>query len=338
MEIFEQMKKFSATDEFGYDAQPDTVTYNTILSCWSHCGDRNAALQAEKIVKEMRTIRQQSIDSTAVNPNTVTFNNVLHAWSQSKLPNAACRAEELIEYMMQSNDPTIAPDVYSFNCVMDALSKSKEPHKARRTREWLDRSQDMYDETQNPNLKPTQIEYNTVLNACAFSARRTSQEEQREALKIAVSTFASMPGQGVRRDTVTYGTMLKCFANLIPKGDVRNRMALQVFQECCDEGMVGNLVWNEIRRAIPLKLLQEACQLKRACGSLEVQDLPPAWCVNNKRDKPKPLTMRQEARSKKTRSSSSPNPKAKGEKEVTKEKPKVFIVERSFSSDKDMIF
>jgi hypothetical protein len=263
MELLKKMKQFAAIEEYGYDTVPDIVTYNTVLSCWSHCGDENAALQAEKIVKEMRTMSKSSSENkgeAAIVANTVTFNSVLHAWSQSQLNNAASRAEELFEYMIQSGDSVIAPDVYSFNCVIDALSRSKEPHKGRRAREWLDRLHAMYEEAPCPSLKPTQIQYNTVLNACAFSMKAPIKE-QREALKIAVHIFASMPEQRIRRDTVTYGTMLKCFANLIPRGDVRNRMAIQVFQECCEEGMVGHLVWNEIRRAVPPKLLQEVCSL-----------------------------------------------------------------------------
>jgi PPR repeat family len=339
MEILEQMKALAATvDEQRYDLNPDTVTYNTVLSCWSHCGDKNAALQAEKIVKEMRAISHQS-PTSAVHANTVTFNTVLHAWSQSKLPNAASRAEELIEYMIQSNDHTISPDKYSFNSVMDAISKSKEPHKGRRARAWLDRLHQMYDERQGPNLKPTTTAYNTVLNACAFSAQRTPREEQKEALKIAVKTFASMPRERIQRDTVTYGTMLKCFANLIPKGDVRNRMALQVFQECCEEGMVGDLVWNEIRRSIPPQLLQEACQFQRECGSMEVHDLPVEWRVNNKGDKPKLQTKQRESRPKNGRSSTIRRRQTKDKAKATNPpKPKVFLVEKSFSSDKDMIF
>ncbi|KAG7350865.1 PPR: pentatricopeptide repeat domain containing protein [Nitzschia inconspicua] len=338
MEILEQMKEISTSeDSSDFDAHPDTVTYNTVLSCWSHCGDKNAALQAERVVKNMRKISEQN-SMSKVHANTVTFNTVLHAWSQSKLPNAASRAEELIGYMIQSNDPNIAPDVYSFNCVIDALSKSKESYKARRAREWLDRLHEKHVQSPESNLKPTTSTYNTVLNACAFSAQRTTQEEQREALKIAVGSFASMPRERIKRDTVTYGTMLKCFANLVPKGDVRNRMALQVFQECCEEGMVGELVWNEIRRSVPPQLIQQTCQFKRECGSMEVSDLPMEWRVNNKGDRPKPQTQEKPRRSKKTGSSSSNRRQPKVKEEAVSVKPKFFLIEKSFSSDKDMIF
>jgi hypothetical protein len=283
--------------------------------------NKNAALQAEKIVKEMRTFDQRLSSTTKVYVDTVTFNNVLHARSQqSKLPNTAGRAEDLLEYMIHSNDFKIAPINCCFNCVMDALSNSNEPHKGRRAREWLDRLKIVYGKTKRPNLKPTHIEYNTVLNACAFSVHRTFQDEQREALKIAVGTFASMPREGVERYTVSYGTMLKCFANLIPKGDVRSRMALQVFQGCCDEGLVGSLVWNETRRAVPL---QVSCQLLWECGSLEVKDLPMEWRINNSRDKPKPQTTK--GKQKQARSSKKKLQSSQSMVVAAKEIPKVSI-------------
>ena len=343
MELLKKMKELSTKASSPYDTAPDIVTFNTVLSCWSHCGDRNAALQAEKIVKEMRKMGQASKSNDDIEDivvaNTVTFNTVLHAWSQSQLKNAASRAEDLFEYMVQSEDPAIAPDVYSFNCVIDAIARSKEAHKGRRAREWLDRLHAMYEGTPRPNLKPTQIQYNSVLNACAFSMQAPI-EEQREALTIAVRSFASMPNQRIRRDTVTYGTMLKCFANLVPRGDVRNRMALQVFQECCEEGMVGSLVWNEIRKAVPLKLLEDACQLKNS-RTLELQQLPVEWCANNKRDRPKPETARTGPRSsrKKGRRDGKKRKSSKGQpKDAEEKKQQAFIVEASFSSERDMIF
>ena len=166
--------------------------------------------------------------------------------------------------MIQADDIEIKPDIYSFTCVMNAWAKSKEePHKAFHTRQLLDQLIETHQKAlQNSDrrkaraLQPTAIPYNTVLNACAFSALKTSQDEQREAIKIAVDTYKDMSSLESRsgqkgnqrmvfRDTVTYGLMLKAIANLMPKGKIRNQMAIQIFQECCNDGLVGFLVWNE---------------------------------------------------------------------------------------------
>jgi len=368
--LLEQMKELAGTSssenngdkrkKIYFDTHPDIITYNTVLSAWSHCGKKNAAPRAEKIVKElvMEQQKNQEIDSeygqkTLVVANTITFNTVLHAWSKSKLTGATDRAEILLEYMIQSNNSEIKPDIYSFTCVMDTWAKSKEPNKALRTQKLLDRLIEMHEEAlENRDkrkadaLLPTQIPYNTVLNACAFSALQTPQEEQREAMQIAVDTYKAMSSRKsssrrkgneriVSRDTVTYGLMLKSIANLMPKGTVRSRMALQIFQECCDDGLVGFIVWNAMRRAVPSKLLQEAYGFKRQCGSLEVEDLPKKWTANCRdRGSNKQRQRKQDDRNMKTKGKY--NKEKSGDPSNTEQADKIFIIERSFETGKDM--
>jgi hypothetical protein len=139
--------------------------------------------------------------------------------------------------------------------------------------------------------------------------------------------------------------MMKCFANLTPKGDTRSRMALQVFQECCSEGLVGKLVWNEVRRSVPPQLLQDATQVKGHVGSMDVADLPKSWWENNQHDKiviPKTTTTTTTTRSGRTtnrsRGEGNSKTKKKSQQNPSRAPPKkrVFIVEQSFASDKDM--
>lgn len=362
LRLLEQMKELAGTsssenndnekETFFLDTHPDIITYNTVLSAWSHCGKKNAAPQAEKIVKELVMEQQKSeeIESehgkkNSVVANTITFNTVLHAWSKSKLPGATDRAGNLLEYMIQSDSSEIKPDVYSFTCVMDAWAKSKEPNKARQTRNLLDRLIEMRQEALKNRdkgmadaLLPTQIPYNTVLNACAFSAMKTPREEKRDAIRIAVDTYKAMSSQKssfgrngkerpVSRDTVTYGLILKSIANLMPKGEVRSRMALQIFQECCDDGLVGFMVWNEVRRAVPIKLLQEAYLFERQCGSLEVKDLPKVWTSNCRERRSKNRNIRRKGKYDKDKSG---GPSKRQPADTT------FIIERSFATGQDV--
>jgi hypothetical protein len=83
----------------------------------------------------------------------------------------------------------------------------------------------------------------------------TTMDEQREALQMAVATFAGMRQAGVDLDTVSYGNLLKCFANLVPQGQGRSDMSLQIFEKCIEDSLFGSLVWNEVRRAVPLQVL-----------------------------------------------------------------------------------
>lgn len=285
------LRKMKTMAKEGLDSRPDIVTYNTVLSAWSHSGDVNAAPYTEKIVQEMQTASAES--SEALVPNTVTFNTILNAWAKSKLPGAAVRAQKVLDYMIKSENKGIAPDAISFGSVLDAWAKSKEPNKSAQCRDLLDRLLQLYNTTKEKALQPTPHTYNAVLNACAFSALGTSVDEQREALQIAVQTFSSMRKSETPPDTVTYGNMLKCLANLMPEGDVRTNMALQIFDKCISDGLVGGLVWNEVRRAVPAKQLAKVYNLSGPIGSIQVRELPKKWRQANRADKNAPPTKRQ---------------------------------------------
>jgi hypothetical protein len=287
------LRKMRDLAKNGCDTAPDIVTYNTVLSAWSHSGDVNAAPYTEKIVQEMQTAAAQSENAPA--PNTVTYNTILNAWAKSKLPGAAPRAQKVLDYMIKSGKDAIVPDVISFASVLDAWAKSKEPNKGARSQELLLRQLAMFEATKNETLRPTAYTYNAVLNACAFSAMGTTPDEKREALRIAVQTFSSMRHSVTPLDTVTYGNMLKCLANLMPDGEIRSTMALQIFDKCIDDGLVGTLVWSEVRRVVPAEQLAQTYRLNGHIGSIQVRDLPRRWKKSNRFDKKLTQTNRKAA-------------------------------------------
>mmetsp|Transcript_29617 Transcript_29617/g.54654 ORF Transcript_29617/g.54654 Transcript_29617/m.54654 type:complete len:152 (+) Transcript_29617:2-457(+) len=99
-------------------------------------------------------------------------------------------------------------------------------------------------------------------------------------------------GKYVSPDAVSYGNMLKCCANLMPPGEQRNAMASRLFKKCCDEGLVGGMCLDEIRRCVPprafLPLLADCGYDKpmgqrRKAHSVELHELPRKWTTNVKR-------------------------------------------------------
>ena len=217
-------------------------------------------------------------------PNTVSFNSVLHAWSRSSLPGAVNRAQAVLEFMIKANKPEIAPDVISFTSVLNALAKSKEPDKAVRARKLLNIMIEMYEISKRPNLKPSQIPFNAVLNACAFSASDTTDEQKLAALKVALTTFSELRKRA-RPDTVSYGNLMKSYHNLMPPGAKRNEVALKLFDDCVKDGLVGELVWTEVCRTAQSRVLAKHLKLDKSPGSLQVKDLPRSWTSNVRGDK-----------------------------------------------------
>lgn len=138
---------------------------------------------------------------------------------------------------------------------------------------------------------PNIICYNTILNACAFSASGNVDEKKR-ALGVAVKTFKMLnEGKYTRPDALSYGNMLKCCSNLMPTGNDRISMASAIFSTSCEEGLVGGMVLDEIRRSVPSKeflLLLAKCGYDRPMRqhknamSVELRHLPRIWTANVK--------------------------------------------------------
>lgn len=285
----------------GGEAVPDTITYNSVINCHANSGHINAGKAAERVLKKMEIAA--STYNGRVAPNTMTYNQVLKAYSKSSLPGAAKRADMILTFMLQSGNESIQPDVISFSTCLDVWAKSKETGKAEKAYLVLQKMVQLYDSTGFQSMKPNEVTYNTVLNACAFSAF-TEENEKKNALSIAVRLFNEMQKSSiVKPDAVTYGMLLKCIANLVPKGKVRNNMASEVFLKCIENGLVNGLVFDEIRRALPnralsglLKDIQKShtdgnkimmAMSKKPLPLLELRDLPRAWKVNVVEAKPK---------------------------------------------------
>jgi hypothetical protein len=233
----------------------------------------------QQILKTMIEANRDFPDSAPA-PNTISYNNVLLAWSRSTSGSGVHRVESILNFMIHSGEHKIVPDVYSFTTVLNTLAKSKEPNKAQRAQEHLETMLKIHDKSAQNSFRLTQAPFNAVLNAAAFSALGTPQEEQRNAIKTAVHTFSLMKKLSVPPDMISYGNILKAVANLVPRGKIRSEMALQLFKTCCRDGLVSDLVWNEARRALPADLLKSVVREKKPLSSLTSQDLPKSWKMN----------------------------------------------------------
>ena len=332
--LFEMEERIRMGD---HDSSPDTITYNSVINCHASSGHINAAKAAERVLKKMEIA---SKTNPAVVPNTLTYNQVLKAYSTSKLPGGTNRADVILRYMMMSRNKNIEPDSFSFTTCLNIWAKSKEPGKAEKAYAILNKMLEAYRLTGKDQMRPNEITYNTVLNACAFSAY-TPNEEKKKALSIAVSIFNEMHKSDiVQPDAVSYGNMLKCIANLVPKGEVRNKMAVDVFTKCRNLGLVNGLVFDEIRRAVPADvltdLLSEAMKRRRGkklFSEWELRDLPHSWKSKVHEMKPK---KREPRKSKKDSSTTVAVEVAEGTNMNGTIRPMRTIVETSWQSGRDV--
>jgi len=118
-----------------------------------------------------------------VRPNRLSYNSVINAWAKSSMPEAAVRAEDLLLRMIKSFKSeafsTITPDAVTFASVLNALAKSRTTiMKAEKCGAILKAMIDLHEDDGSYDSKPNIVCYNTVLNACAFSARGNPEERR----------------------------------------------------------------------------------------------------------------------------------------------------------------
>ena len=282
-----------------YNIQPDTISYNTCIKAWCNSNLPNSPIMAEQVLSKLETNPQYpnrgSDGNLIVRPNRLSYNTVINAWARSQLPESAQRAEALLLRMIRYSKsvPLATPDVATFSTVLNAIAKSKTvKKKAEKCSTLLQIMIDLHEKDGSQFTKPNVICYNTVLNACAFSASPgTSESELRQALAVAVKTFNLMR-QGDESnivDAVSYGNMLKACANLLPPGDQRSAIASRLFTSCCADGLVGGMCLDEIRRCMPpplfLSLLADCGydtpqRQQRKVYSVTLVELPQNWTRN----------------------------------------------------------
>lgn len=303
--------------ELGEEASPDGVTYRSVINAWASSSHINAAKSAEEVMALAKE------DGVVI--DTRTYNVVLKAWSKSNAPNAAKRAEQLLVDIIEahkSGDIIIGPDAYSFSTVLSILAKASEPGKAQRARDLLTAFVQYSNKSAAGNddggaSRPNTSCYNTVLNACAFSAM-ASEEERKGALRIAVQTLQELvTTEGIDADSISFGTMLKAIANLVPPNsmDTRNQMASKIFERCANSGHVNDLVLNEFQRCVSRDCLMEVLgdsvrsdrhrkgSPGRGQPSVPLSSLPNEWKVNVHETKARRNNRRKRKESSNSRSS-----------------------------------
>ena len=328
------------------EVAPDAITYRSVINAFANSGHINAAKSAESVM-EMAVTEGIAID-------TRTYNTVLKAWSCCSLPGAASRAHEILKSMIDAHNAgneDVGPDVYSWSTVASSFAKSSEPGKAQKARYLLNDQIEYWKSSHDDNSMPNSQSYNTVLNAAAFSAMATDSEERKQALQIAVQTFNDLLNAGyAEADEVSYGSMLKCIANLIPTASskTRNQMSSKIFIKCAEMGLVSDFVLKELKRCLTADCLLDLIRNEidgrsirklTGVGSVTLSSLPKEWRSNVSRAKNK---------SRRAASSSSKRKPAqrRKKKEIKKQNKKeetpnttirnVMLTETSWQSGRDV--
>lgn len=136
--------------------------------------------------------------------------------------------------------------------------------------------------------KPNTFVYTAVLNSCAYAIG--DDAEKADAMQIATTTFNELCNSEYGKPNhVTYATYLTACQNLLPEGETRAASMTSIFQKCCEDGQVNDLIIRRLAGALTKKQLHELYQTVGLDGdkAMDVALLPVEWKQNVQERKPR---------------------------------------------------
>ena len=99
------------------------------------------------------------------------------------------------------------------------------------------------EKTGDDETRPNEISYTAVINSCAF-VPLSDARIRRKALDTALFTLRELQDSRYGQpNQVTYGAFIKACVNLLHDDEKRRReIIIRVFQECCSDGQLGQMV------------------------------------------------------------------------------------------------
>jgi len=227
--------------------KPTKIVLNTLIHAWSKSDKPNSAEKAEQIFKWMET--QHRNGDELLRPDEITICAVLNAWANQAKTGGAKRAQKIWELTKSvSLEKRGFPLTINMpNIVINAIAKSGDLQAAQKAEAVLLSVESDFEEGRQ-TIQPDVATYSSVLNACAFQYRG-SKEDKAESLDISLRTYRK--SLSAHPNNVTFGTILKAIANLMPLGDKREVLVREIFDQCADAGLVDEFVLKQVRRGSP---------------------------------------------------------------------------------------
>lgn len=310
--ILEEMIRL-ASDGENVQVLPDSDSFDIVLQLWSRSGAKDAPKKTEQLLMAMERL-YLATNLDRVRPRTTSFNAALAAWCKSDQKGALTRASDILAFMesREGSDEYGAPDVASYTMVVSSLLKSRTPNMAqkaeillkhaervctedqspdtilyntvigcwarsnqsgayRKARSILDRQTSLY-EKDGKHCKPDVYGFTSVIASCAMEPG--SVEERTKAFHVALAAFQQLS----RYDNpshVTYGTMLKACARLLPDNAyLRQKWAKKVFRQSVKDGLASDMVISRMRMSVPSPMFRDLMYGHKK------DELPAEWTAN----------------------------------------------------------
>lgn len=226
------------------EQHPYPATVTSVLHAWSKCRDPCAIDKAAEIFDLVHKMDAAGAEEFV--PNKRIICSYFTVLSNGELNNGGEEAETILESLEQT-------DSAMWNTVLNIWARSNRSDKAAQTKRCLEKMK----ESESAPM-PNQYQYNSVLNAAAFSNVH-GPEVRKEALDVATSAFKELKADtSAQPDHVTYGSIMKCYRQLMEPSQERADIIQEIFKECKENGYVGILPLRELQMCLRQNDFREA--------------------------------------------------------------------------------
>ena len=215
-QVLERM--YNLTESGKINVAPNTGTYNAVITSLSNCGGPGSTTSKAQRLANVRRTESLLVDmikrsrfqqETAVEPNIRTWGAVLRAWADSGQPDAGEQAERVLNRLQEWYDDgktSVRPNVVCHTTVIRAWGRSagtkgvSSKEAMDRIEKLLQKMEDMYEETLDPDIRPNKITYVTAIDAIC---RHCPKETVGSKVQGIVDRMMRLYGKGLGHDRPT---------------------------------------------------------------------------------------------------------------------------------------
>ncbi|KAG7368217.1 hypothetical protein IV203_030960 [Nitzschia inconspicua] len=275
--------------------RPRTLSFNAVLAAWARAAPNHSSTSSGKHDNhgtDNPKAWQRAVDilsfmenlyfiegNSDVEPDLVSYHIVMGALARSADPRAAPAADKILKFVEAKHKEgslSWKPDKFLFNSAMGCWAHADTKDAYRKACSILDR-QIHYFEQGIEECRPDVYGFTSVLSTCA--SEPGDKASKAKAFNVALSTFQQLVQNQEEYGSpnhVTYGTMLKCVAHLLPRDSPeRKKWTRKIFRECTSNGMVGGMVLARVREAS-----SSSAEYKELMQGHSKGQLPKTWTRN----------------------------------------------------------
>ena len=225
------------------DVGPNTITYNSVINCWSKVKNRQVASEAPKRCLELLLVmiskyQEDPQTNYDIRPDIITYNTIMNINAQQGDIKGAVTVFNMMKKDYQSgsrNNNNAKPNIASYTILINAWSKSNTRDAPIEAESLLLEMLDLYSKGLL-NESPNTIVYSSVINCWSKSDRIEGPKRALDILTTMITKYDdfvssssteddegsnninnNINNNNVRPDTITFNSVMNAYAK---RGDI----------------------------------------------------------------------------------------------------------------------